>query len=226
MESRRMKLFISMVVKFGLGFLMIGLILFVCAGSLYYINGWIFIIALASPMMIFGIVLLIKDPETLARRLKSKESDRSQRKNIAAGGVMFIAAFVLSGLDYRFGWSKAPFAVTMSALAVMLIGYALFVAVILQNAYASRVVEVSDNQKIITTGLYAVVRHPMYVASILVFVSMPLVLGSYFALLPMLFYPVIIVRRIINEEELLMQELAGYKDYTEKVPYRLLPYIW
>ena len=221
-----MKLLLNMVIKFGLGFLMIGFILFACAGSFFYINGWIFIIALASPMIIFGIILLLKDPETLARRLKSKESDRSQRKNIAASGVMFIAAFALSGSDYRFGWSKAPFGVTISALAVMLIGYALFVTVILQNAYASRVVEVSDNQKIITTELYAFVRHPMYIASILVFVSVPLVLGTYFALLPMLFYPTIIVRRIINEEALLIQELAGYKEYTEKVSYRLLPFIW
>lgn len=226
MKNSRLKLLINMVIKFGLGFLAMGFILFACAGSLSYTNGWIFIIALASPMMLFGIALLIKDPETLARRLKSKEPDRSQRKNIAAGGVMFIAAFVLSGLDYRFGWSKAPLAVTISALAVMLVGYALFVAVILQNAYASRVVEVSDDQKVITTGLYAFVRHPMYVASILVFVSMPLVLGSYFALLPMLFYPAIIVRRIISEEALLMQKLAGYKAYTEKVLYRLLPFIW
>ena len=224
--TNRLKMFFSMLLEFGTGFVLIGLMLFCSAGTISYWNGWAFITALGIPMSIFGTCLFLKEPEILKRRLKSKEPDKSQRINIAASGFMFLFSFVLAGIDFRFGWSKIPFVVIVLALMIMLLGYCMFVMVIIQNAYASRTVEIIDGQKIITSGLYSLIRHPMYTASILIFLTIPLILGSYYALIPMLFYPVIIVRRIKNEEVLLINQLGGYKEYIEKVRYRLLPFIW
>ncbi|MDR1664240.1 MAG: isoprenylcysteine carboxylmethyltransferase family protein, partial [Clostridiales bacterium] len=204
----------------------IGTILFLCAGSLNYINGWVFMLALFIPVSALGAVLLAKNPAVLERRLTSKEPDKSQRANISMSAAMFIAAFLISGLDYRFGWSAMPFGVTVAALAIMLAGYGMFAAVIMQNAYASRVVDVFEGQKIITSGLYSIVRHPMYTATLLIYLSMPLVLGSWFGWLPMIIYPFIIARRIRNEEALLVKELEGYAGYREKTRYRVVPLIW
>jgi protein-S-isoprenylcysteine O-methyltransferase Ste14 len=183
-------------------------------------------LALFIPVSALGAVLLAKNPAVLERRLTSKEPDKSQRANISMSAAMFIAAFLISGLDYRFGWSAMPFGVTVAALAIMLAGYGMFAAVIMQNAYASRVVDVFEGQKIITSGLYSIVRHPMYTATLLIYLSMPLVLGSWFGWLPMIIYPFIIARRIRNEEALLVKELEGYAGYREKTRYRVVPLIW
>lgn len=217
---------INMVIKFGLGFLIIGLILFFSAGTMSYTNGWIFILSFAVPMAVFGITLLIKDPAALERRLLSKEPDKKQRENVNVSGLMFLVSFVIAGIDYRFKWSSAPFFVTIIAVMIMLLGYGMFVAVIMQNSYASRVVDVYEDQKIITGGLYSLIRHPMYLATLFIFLSMPFILGSWFAVIPMLIYPIILVRRIKNEETLLINELNGYREYVEKVKFRLLPFIW
>ena len=226
MEAKRSVLALRMIVRFAMGFLLIGALLFVSAGSLGYINGWIFMLTLAVPMVVFGITLLIKAPAVLARRMQAKEPDKTQRAVVAASALIFIAAFVLAGLNYRFSWPGVPLGVAIAGIAVMLAGYALCAAVIMQNAYAARVVAVHENQRIITTGLYALVRHPMYAAIILLYIAMPFVLGSWIAVLPMLFYPFIIARRIENEEALLARELDGYAEYMRKVKYRLLPLIW
>jgi protein-S-isoprenylcysteine O-methyltransferase Ste14 len=215
-----------MVTKFGVVFLLIGLLLFLSAGSVAYTNGWIFIITLAAPMSVFGALMLVKDPAALERRLQSKEPDIKQKAIITAGGLMFIVLFVLAGVDYRFEWSRMPFTVTITAVTIMLVGYGMFVAVMLQNSYASRSVDVYKDQKIITAGLYSLVRHPLYLASLFVFLSIPFILGSWLAVIPMLFYPAILVQRIKNEEILLIRELDGYSDYVKKVRYRLLPFIW
>lgn len=200
MTHHTFKLLIQMIIKFLLGFLIMGLILFGCAGTINYPNGWLFIVALAIPMIIFGFYLLFKSPKPLERRLKSKEADKKQVGYIATTGLAFIVSFLLAGFDYRFGWSNMPWVVSIIAVIIMLLGYGLFFKVIIQNAYASRVIEVSDKQTIITTGLYGIVRHPMYTATLLLFLAMPIVLGSYFAFVPMLIYPFIIVGRIKNEE--------------------------
>lgn len=226
MKPDRYVLLGSMIARFVFGFLCIGGILFVSAGSLRYMNGWLFIIALSIPMVVFGAVLLIKEPSTLARRLQSNESDKTQRAVVGLSAFIFVAAFVLSGLNYRFAWPGVPFFVTVAAIVILLAGYALSSAVILQNAYAARVVAIYEDQKLITTGVYAVVRHPMYTGSILMFMSMPFILGSWIAALPMLCYPLMIARRIKNEETLLLRELDGYSDYMGKVKYRLLPFVW
>ncbi len=226
MEIKRSVLVVRMLVRFVVGFLLLGALLFISAGSLSYTNGWIFIITMAVPMVVFGVTLLIKAPAVLARRMQSSEPDKTQRAVVAVSALMFIASFVLAGFNYRFSWPGVPLGVVIAGVAVMLIGYAMFAAVILQNAYAARVVDVVENQKIITTGLYAIVRHPMYTANILLFLAMPFALGSWIATLPMLLYPFIIARRIKNEEALLVRELDGYAEYTRKVKYRLLPLVW
>ncbi len=215
-----------MIVKGVLGFLLLGLLLFASAGTVYYTNAWVFLITLFTLMLVMGLVLLIKYPKTLERRLKSKESEASQKSYIALIGISFVASFALAGFDYRFGWSKMPFAVPAAGWIVMLIGYILYSAVIFQNAYASRVVEVQQDQVIISTGLYAMIRHPMYLAALLLFLSMPFVLGSYIALLPMLVFPVFLVLRIKNEEAILVSGLKGYSGYMQKTRFRLIPYIW
>jgi len=219
-------LIISMITKFGLGFLIIGIVLFISAGSMSYVNGWVFMLALAIPMAILGIFLLIRDPAALERRLLSKEPDKKQRIIIALSGLMFILVFVISGMDYRFGWSTVPFYISLTALIIMLLGYGAFVAVMTQNPYASRVVDIYDDQKITTHGLYSLVRHPMYSATLLIYLSIPFILGSWFAVIPMLIYPIVLVRRIKYEEALLIKELSGYSEYKNKVKYRLMPFIW
>lgn len=215
-----------MLVKLALGLLLLGAVLFLSAGSMNYFNGWLFMLVLALPMIIFGLTLLIKDPSTLERRLKSKEPDKKQRAVVVASAAIFAASFVLSGLNYRFAWPDVPLFISAAAAVVILAGYAMFAAVIFQNSYAARTVDIHEGQKIITTGLYAFVRHPMYTATIVIYMSMPIILGSWIAALPMLLYPFIIVQRIKNEEALLLRGLDGYREYTGKVRYRLIPLVW
>lgn len=224
--NKKSRLLTNMVVKGLLGFLLLGLPLFGAAGSLRYMNAWLLIAVLFSLILAMGTLLLLKYPETLERRLKAKEKESAQKGYVSLIGLLFLASFILAGLDYRFQWTRVPFWVSLCALFLMCLGYGLFAATILQNAYASRVVEVQKDQTVVTTGLYAVVRHPMYLACLLLFPAMPLILGSYIALLPMLFLPIGLILRINNEEAMLRAELSGYAAYMQKTKYRLLPFIW
>lgn len=222
----KVRLLVSMVVKGVLGFCLIGLLLFGGAGSWRYGNAWVLIGALFVLMAIMATVLLVKHPETLERRLRSREVESAQKIFTAVMGGLFVATFVLAGLDHRFGWSDVPPAVSVVALAVMVLGYIGYAVVVLQNSYASRIVEVQEGQALVSTGLYAVVRHPLYLACLLVFLPMPLILGSYIALIPMLALPAYLTLRIGNEETVLLAGLDGYSDYVHKTKYKLIPYIW
>lgn len=220
------KLFVNAIVKYLSGFILIAALLFVPAGSLNFIKGWIFIGLLFVPMLILGIFLFIKAPQLLEKRLSAKEKENTQKGVVIFSFLMFVAGFVTAGLDYRFGWSKVPFAVTIISGIVLLLSYGLYARVMKENAYLSRTVEIQNNQKIIDTGLYGIVRHPMYTATILLFLSMPLVLGSWFALILFLPYPFVIAIRIKNEEKVLEAGLPGYCEYKQKVRWRIIPFVW
>lgn len=220
------KLFVNAIVKYLSGFILIAALLFVPAGSLNFIKGWIFIGLLFVPMLILGIFLFIKAPQLLEKRLSAKEKENTQKGVVIFSFLMFVAGFVTAGLDYRFGWSKVPFTVTIISGIVLLLSYGLYARVMKENAYLSRTVEIQNNQKIIDTGLYGIVRHPMYTATILLFLSMPLVLGSWFALILFLPYPFVIAIRIKNEEKVLEAGLPGYCEYKQKVRWRIIPFVW
>ena len=221
-----MKLFVSALVKFFCGFLLVGLLIFLPAGTLAFAKGWLFMGLLFGPMFIAGLVMLAKSPEFLAKRLDVKEKRSAQQGVVKLSGLMFIAGFVVAGLDFRFGWSVMPRAVTVVAAVLFLLAYLLYAEVMRENAYLSRTIKVEEGQTLVSTGLYGIVRHPMYMATLLLFMVMPLVLGSWWALIPFAFYPAIIISRLKDEEELLIRELAGYAEYKEKVKYRIIPFIW
>ena len=221
-----MKLLFDALVKFVLGFIFISLLLFLPANTFNYWYGWLFIIVLFVPVLIMGIVLYLKAPDLLAKRLKNKEKEKTQKGVIALSGLMFPIGFITSSLDYRYNWSNVPLWLVIVSACLFVVGYILFGVVMKQNAYLSRVVEVSEDQKVIDSGLYGIVRHPMYFATLLMFLPIPLILGSFYGLIAFSLYPVIIVIRIINEEKVLTKELAGYSKYLEKVKYRLIPFIW
>ena len=221
-----MKLFVSALVKFFCGFLLVGLLIFLPAGTLAFAKGWLFMGLLFGPMFIAGLVMLAKSPEFLAKRLDVKEKRSAQQGVVKLSGLMFIAGFVVAGLDFRFGWSVMPRAVTVVAAVLFLLAYLLYAEVMRENAYLSRTIKVEEGQTLVSTGLYGIVRHPMYMATLLLFMVMPLVLGSWWALIPFAFYPAIIISRLKDEEELLTRELAGYAEYKEKVKYRIIPFIW
>ena len=221
-----MKLLISALTKFICGVLAVGLLVFLPAGTLNYPGGWLFCGLLFIPMLILGIVLYMKAPELLKKRLASKEKEKTQKGVVAFSGLAFILSFVLSGLDFRFGWSEVPTWLIILASAVFLISYGLYAEVMRENAYLSRNIEVQEGQKLIDTGLHGIVRHPMYTATVFMFTAIPLVLGSWYGLAAMLTYPVVIAVRILNEEKVLSEGLEGYIDYKKKVKYRLLPFIW
>ena len=220
------KLFFEAIIKFMLGVVLVGCLIFLPAGTLNYLYGWLFMGVLFIPMFIAGIVMMIKNPKLLASRLDAKEKQASQGIVIKLSGLMFIAGFVLAGLDYRFKWFEIPSFIPYIAAGLFLIGYVLWGVVLKQNTYLSRTVKVVDGQTVVDTGLYGVVRHPMYSATILMFLAMPLILGSLIALCVFILYPVLIAVRIINEEKLLSKELAGYEEYKKKVKYRIIPFIW
>ena len=220
------KLFISAIAKFVLGFLLVGLLVFLPAGTLNFINGWIFMGLLFVPMFVAGIVMMLKNPYLLEKRLDAKEEEAEQSLVVKLSGLMFLAGFVVAGLDFRFGWLPLPKTVVIIASAIFLTAYVLYAEVLRENTYLSRTIEVQENQKVIDTGLYGIVRHPMYSATLLLFLSMPLVLGSLYAFIIFLAYPLIIVKRLKAEEEFLEKELKGYKEYKQKVKYRLIPFIW
>ena len=221
-----MKLLIEALTKFICGLLLVGLLLFLPAGTIAYPCGWLLIGLLFGPMLIAGFVMLAKSPEFLKKRLDAKEKQGTQKGVVAFSGLMFIAGFAVAGLDFRFGWSRMPAWVVAAASALFLTAYALYAEVMRENAYLSRTVKVEEGQTVVDTGLYGVVRHPMYAVTILLFLMMPLVLGSWYALIAFAFYPAVIVVRLKDEEALLTKELPGYTEYKQKVKYRLLPFIW
>ena len=221
-----MKLLINALIKFTAGFILIGLLLFLPSFTFNYPGAWLLIGLLFIPMFILGIVLFIKAPSLLEKRLNNKEKEKAQKGVIALSGLVFPIGFILSALDFRFGWSKVPTWLVIVSSVLFLIGYIMYAEVMRENAYLSRTVEVQENQKVISTGLYGVVRHPMYLATLFMFLPLPLILGSFYGLIPFGIYPIIIVIRIINEEKVLTDGLTGYKEYKTKVKYRLLPFIW
>ena len=220
------ELFLQAITKFFAGLFLIAALLFIPAGTLRYPNGWLLIVLLFVPMFCAGIVMLFKNPELLRKRLNAREEQGAQKQIIALSGVMFLAAFVLAGLNFRFGWLVLPRWAVWTAAAVFLLAYLLYAEVLRENTYLSRTVEVQENQRVIDPGLYGLVRHPMYAATILLFLAMPLVLGSPLSFVILLLYPPLIARRIRNEEEVLEQGLEGYADYKRRVKYRLFPGIW
>ncbi|MGI6462059.1 MAG: methyltransferase family protein [Candidatus Scatomorpha sp.] len=220
------KLFSQAIIKHLSGLVLISALLFIPARTLKFWNAWLFIAVLFIPMLLMGIVLAIKNPELLRKRLNAKEKEAEQKGVVALSALMFIGGFIVAGLDYRFGWLVLPKGVVFVAAAVFLFSYLLYAEVLRENAYLSRTIEVQKNQKVVDTGLYGIVRHPMYAATILLFLSMPLVLGSLFSFIIFLIYPAIIVKRIKNEEEVLERELEGYSEYKNRVKYRLIPFVW
>ena len=221
-----MKLLAEALTKFACGLLMVGLLIFVPAGTLAYTYGWLFIALLFIPMLIAGLIMLFKSPDFLTKRLDTKEKQATQKGVVAFSGLMFIVGFVVAGLDYRFGWSQISLPVTIIASVLFLLAYALYAEVMRENAYLSRTIKVEEGQKVVDTGLYGIVRHPMYMATILLFLMIPVVLGSLYALITFAFYPVIIIVRLKDEEELLTRELPGYAEYKQKVKYRIIPFVW
>ena len=219
-------LLVQACTKFLAGVVLVALLLFLPAGTMAFPKAWLLMAVLFIPMFLGGLVMWRKSPELLERRLKAKEEQGEQRTVIALSGTMFLAGFLLSGLNFRFHWSEMPSAIVVAACVVFLVGYGLFALVLRQNAYLSRTIQVEKGQTVVDTGLYGIVRHPMYTATLLMFLSMPLILGSWQAFLVFLTYPILIVKRIRNEEAVLTRELQGYEAYCRKIRYRLLPYIW
>ncbi len=220
------KLFSQALSKFLFGLIIISLLLFIPAGTLNYPNAWLFLALLFIPMFIAGIIMLIKSPELLKKRLNAKEEEKEQKIVILISGIMFLLAFILAGLNFRFGWFQLPQTVIIISSIIFILSYIMYAEVLRENMYLSRTVEVSENQKVIDTGLYGIVRHPMYTSTIFLFLSMPLVLDSLFSFMVMFIYPIVIISRIKNEEKVLERELEGYKEYKEKVKYRIVPFIW
>ncbi len=220
------QLLISALIKYLAGLLLVALLLFLPAGSLRYWNGWLFMVLLFVPMFFLGLILLWKAPDLLAKRLNHREKESTQKKVVGLSALLFIGSFLLASLDFRFGWTQLPPAVVGTASLILLLSYGLYAEVMRENAYLSRTVEVQEGQQLIDNGLYSIVRHPMYSSTILLFLSIPLVLGSIPAFLMMLPYPLLLIPRINNEEQVLEEGLTGYKEYKTRVKYRLFPFIW
>ena len=220
------KLFFQAIAKFLLGVILVGALVFLPAGSFKFVNGWVFMGLLFVPVFFAGIVMMMKNPALLEKRLNAKEKQKEQSLVVKLSGLMFLAGFIVAGLGFRFGWYSLPtWAVTVAAV-LFVAAYILYAEVLRENMYLSRTIEVQANQKVIDTGLYGIVRHPMYSATLILFLSMPLVLGSVFSFVIFLAYPFIIARRIKKEEEFLEKELEGYREYKQRVRYRLIPFIW
>lgn len=220
------KLFSQALIKFLLGLIIIGLLLFIPAGSFKYWNGWLFMALLFIPMFIAGIVLMIKNPELLRKRLNAKENEDEQKQVILFSGLMFISGFIIAGLNYRYNWIVTPNIIVTISSILFVIAYILYAEVLRENTYLSRIIEVQENQKVIDTGLYGIVRHPMYAVTILLFLAIPLILGSIISFVIFLIYPIIIAKRIKNEEDVLEKDLKGYLEYKKKVKYKIIPFIW
>ena len=221
-----MKLLFSALLKFFCGLLMVGVLIFLPAGTLQFAKGWLLMGLLFLPMLAAGFIMFFKSPDFLKKRLDAKEKQAAQKGVLALSGLMFVAGFVVAGLDFHFGWSRMPLWVTVTASALFLASYGLYAEVMRENAYLSRTIRVEEGQKVVDTGLYGIVRHPMYSATIVLFLMIPLILGSWYALIAFAFYPAIIVIRLKDEEALLTRELQGYTEYQKKVKYRLIPFLW
>ena len=221
-----LKLFVQALTNFLAGLLLVGLLLFLPAGTFYFWQAWLFIGILFGPMFIAGIVLMIRQPELLRKRLDAKEKQGEQKRVVALSGLMFIAVFVVAGLSRRFGWYMLPDGAVYVATIIFLAAYALYAEVMRENVWLSRTIEVQENQQVVSTGLYGIVRHPMYAATLLLFLSMPLVLASPWSFAIMLLYIPIIALRIRNEEQVLERELKGYAEYKQRVRYKVIPFIW
>ena len=220
------KLLLNSIVKLLSGLVMIAILLFLPAGTWHYLHAWLFIALLFVPMTMIGIWLYLSQPNLLAKRLGNKEREQQQKKVVALSGLMFISGFVLCALDYRFGWSSVLVWLVVVASVIFLLGYGMYAEVMRENAYLSRTIEVQEGQQLIDSGLYGIVRHPMYTATILMFMAIPLVLGSFWALFVFAIYPILMVLRIQNEEQVLAKGLAGYPEYQKRVKWRLVPFIW
>ena len=220
------KLFVQAITKYLLGVLLVGLLIFLPAGTFSFLNGWLFMGILFVPMFFAGIVMMFKNPNLLKSRLNSKEKQEEQSIVIKLSGLMFLAGFIVAGLGVRFHWYALPKGIVIGAAVVFLVAYILYAEVLRENTYLSRTIEVQEDQKVIDTGLYGVVRHPMYSVTLLLFLSMPIVLGSVYSFSIFMAYPFIIAKRIKSEEQFLEKELKGYREYKRKVKYRLIPFIW
>ena len=220
------KLFFQALTKFLLGVVIFGLLIFLPAGSCHYWQGWLMIGCLFAPMFVAGLILMMKNPDLLRKRLNAKEEEKEQKAVVALSGGMFVAAFVVAGLNWRFQWLVLPEWAVWLAAALFIFGYVLYGIVLRENTYLSRTIEVQEDQKVIDTGLYGIVRHPMYTATIILFLTMPLVLASPISFLIMLFYIPLIAKRIRNEEAVLEEGLKGYCEYKQQVKYKVIPYIW
>ena len=220
------RLLFQTLTKFLLGFVIIWFLLFLPAGSISYWQGWLLMGILFIPMFLVGLFLLVKNPELLKKRLNTKEKEREQKKNVTISALLFVVAFVIAGLNWRFNWILLPNLYVWSVSIIFILSYILYAEVMKENTYLSRVVEVQINQKVVDTGMYGIVRHPMYLATTILFLSMPLVLSSPLSFVIMLGYIPVIVKRIKNEEKILEQGLDGYSDYKKRVKYRMIPYVW
>jgi len=221
-----MKLALNALVKYACGIVMVGLLIFLPAGTLAWTRGWLMMGLLFIPMMLLGIVLYLKAPDLLRKRLNNREKMDSQKRTVAGAALVFIAGFVAAGLDARFAWSKVDAGLGACAALLFLLSYGMYAEVMRENAFLSRTIEVQEGQKVVDSGLYGIVRHPMYAASVMMFLSIPLVLGSWISLVVFAAYPILIAGRIRNEERLLAEELTGYEAYMQKVKYRLIPFVW
>ena len=226
MRHDRIKLCLSALVKVVMGVALVGALLFLPAGTLAYDGAWRLCIVLFVPMLVMGVVMFVLSPELLRRRLASREERATQRGVVRYAGLLFVVSFVVAGLDFRYGWSVMPPWMVWCAVIIFLLGYALYGEVMRENVWLSRNITVAEGQQVVTTGLYGIVRHPMYTSTIFMFLAMPLVLGSCWAMLSMILYIPVIIIRIKDEERLLIADLAGYQEYCQKVRWRLLPYMW
>lgn len=224
--NENIKLLLNAIIKFIIGLFAVGLLLFLPAGTFQFWNAWLFIALLFIPMFIFGIVLFFKDKELLKKRLNMKEKENKQKSIILLSAILFIFGFIISGLDFKYNWSNIHISITIISCIIFIFSYILYAQVIRENKYISRTIEIQENQKVIETGLYSIVRHPMYMAVTLLFLSMPLILGSIFSFILFLFFPLLLVKRIKYEEKFLKRELQGYTEYMQKVKYKMIPFIW
>ena len=222
----KIKIFIQALIKFTLGITIIGILIFAPAQTIKYWNGWLLMGLLFIPMFIAGIIMIIKSPTLLEKRLNAKEKEQEQKKVILYSGLMFLSGFIIAGLNYRYNWIMIPNIIVIISSIIFILAYIIYAEVLRENEYLSRTIEVQENQKVIDTGLYGIVRHPMYGATILLFLTMPLILGSIISFVIFLIYPFIIAKRIKNEEEVLERELVGYTEYKNKVKYKMIPFIW
>ena len=220
------KLFLQAIIKFLFGLILVGLLIFIPAGTIKYWNGWLFMGLLFIPMFIAGIILIFKNPELLKNRLDAKEKESEQKEVVLFSGIMFLLGFIVAGLNFRFSWIKLPNTVVIISSVLFIISYILYAEVLRENTYLARTIKVQQNQKVIDTGLYGVVRHPMYLATILLFLTIPLILDSIISFVIFLAYPFLIAKRIKNEEQVLEKGLPGYLEYKKKVKYKLIPFIW